>query len=241
MYTFHSKVRYSELNHYIGSMYPSSIINYFQDCSTFQSEDLNRGLAFLQAENKVWLLNSWQLQLRQPMHLGDSIEVGTWPYAFRGFYGYRNFIMKDDKKNVLAVANSIWVYLDLSTGKPARIPDDLNGYKIEPPYPMEPIQRKLKVPKNCAAQAPFTVFKANIDSYHHINNAQYIKIAEEYLPCNFMTTSLKVEYRMQAVLGDTLFPLVSVQADHYTIILANAEQKPYAILEFYGSCPDENN
>jgi acyl-ACP thioesterase len=216
-------------------MDPSSIINYFQDCSTFQSEDMNRGLAFLQAKHRVWLLNSWQLQLFHPIRLGDAIEIGTWPYDFKGFYGYRNFTMKDDKDTVLAVANSIWVYVDTTTGKPTRIPADLNGYKIEPPYPMEPIQRKLDIPEGTETRTPVTVIKSNIDSYNHVNNGQYIKIAEEYLPTDFMVDAMKVEYRMQAVLGDTLLPLVSADEKGYTVILADAAHKPYAIIEFHGT------
>lgn len=235
MYTFQSRARYSELNHFKGCMDPSSIINYFQDCSTFQSEDMNRGLTFLQSKHRVWLLNSWQLQLIHPIRLGDILEVGTWPYAFHGFYGYRNFIMKDEKKNVLAVANSIWVYIDTTTGRPVRIPADLNGYKIEPPYPMEPIERKLEVPENVETRALITVIKSNIDSYNHVNNGQYIKLAEEYLPNNFMINSMKVEYRMQAVLGDTILPLVSVCENCYTVVLADTTQKPYAIIEFHGA------
>ena len=235
MYTFHSRVRYTEINHFQGIMSPSTIINYFQDCSTFQSEDMNRGLEFLEAKHRVWLLNSWQLNLLHPIKLGDKIEIGTWPYAFHGFYGYRNFIMRNENQVDLAVANSIWVYLDTETGKPARIPADCNGYKIEPPYPMEEIQRKLEVPDNSTVHPRVPVIKSNIDSYHHVNNGQYIKIAEEYLPNNFMISSMKVEYRKQAVFGDCILPLISTDVNCYTVTLADMQQKPYAIIEFHGT------
>ena len=48
MYSFKSRVRYSELNHQTHTLDPYGIINYFQDCSTFQSEELNIGLEALQ-------------------------------------------------------------------------------------------------------------------------------------------------------------------------------------------------
>jgi medium-chain acyl-[acyl-carrier-protein] hydrolase len=235
MYTFDSRVRYSEMNHQRGTMDSSSIINYFQDCSTFQSEDMNRGLTYLQTKNRVWLLNSWQLQILCPMQLGDCITIGTWAYDFQGFYGYRNFIMKNDAGEVLAVANSIWVYIDTDTGKPTRIPKDYADYTIEPPYSMEYAQRKIDVPKNYSLQAPFDVVKSNIDSYNHVNNGQYIKMAEEYLPDTFMVQSMRVEYRMQAVFGDTILPMVSIENNCYTIVLADKTNKPYAVIEFCGN------
>ena len=45
MYTFESRVRYSEVDHTELITLPA-IINYFQDCSTFQSEDLGVGIDY---------------------------------------------------------------------------------------------------------------------------------------------------------------------------------------------------
>ena len=46
MYTFDGRVRYSEIDHK-GTMTLPALINYFQDCSTFQSEDLGLGTEVL--------------------------------------------------------------------------------------------------------------------------------------------------------------------------------------------------
>ena len=46
MYEFDSRVRYSEVDHH-GTMTVPALINYFQDCSTFQSEDLGIGTTVL--------------------------------------------------------------------------------------------------------------------------------------------------------------------------------------------------
>ena len=43
MYEFDSRVRYSEVDHH-GTMTVPALINYFQDCSTFQSEQLGYGM-----------------------------------------------------------------------------------------------------------------------------------------------------------------------------------------------------
>jgi acyl-ACP thioesterase len=234
MYSFKSRVRFSELNHQIGALGCSSIINYFQDCSTFQSEDLNIGLDYLEANNRVWLMNSWQLQIVKPAKLADDLIVGTWAYDFKGFYGYRNFIMKDEKDQVFAVANSIWVYLDTETGRPAKIPEDHGGYDLEPPYPMEHAARKIDLPEHAVRHPSFTVIKSNIDTYHHVNNGQYIKMAEEYLPGNFLVHTMRVEYRMQAVIEDVMIPMVSEEDGRFLVVLENEGKKPYAIIEFEG-------
>lgn len=232
MYTFSSRARYTEINHHNGTMNPSAIINYFQDCSTFQSEDMNLGISYLEEKKRVWFLASWQLQIFNPVRLGDHITIGTWPYGFKGFYGYRNFIMKDDKQKVLSVADSIWVYMDTENNCPAKVPDDNAGYELEPPYPMEHMERKIKIPKDLVPYPSFPVVKSNIDSYKHVNNGQYIKMAEEFLPSNFLVSRMRVEYKKQALYGDIIYPKVSICDNKYCIVLDSDQGKPYAIVEF---------
>ena len=55
MYTFDSRVRYSEIDHQ-GTMTLPALINYFQDCSTFQSESLGLGMKALREKKKAWVL-----------------------------------------------------------------------------------------------------------------------------------------------------------------------------------------
>ena len=62
MYEFDSRVRYSEVDHH-GTMTVPALINYFQDCSTFQSEDLGIGTTVLKEEKRAWLLSYWQVIL----------------------------------------------------------------------------------------------------------------------------------------------------------------------------------
>ena len=58
MYSFKSRVRYSE----VGSDQKLSLgglINYFQDCSTFHSEDLGLGIEYMGPKGQAWILSSW--------------------------------------------------------------------------------------------------------------------------------------------------------------------------------------
>ncbi len=50
---------------------------------------------------------------------------------------------------------------------------------------MEYADRKICVPEEMEEQESFQVAKHHLDINHHVNNAQYIKMAEEYLPEGF--------------------------------------------------------
>ena len=92
MYQFNSRIRYSETDE-TGRLSVPGIINYMQDCSTFQSEDRHAGVDFLTGRNRAWLLSSWRILIDRYPRLGEEIAVGTWHCGTKGIYGYRNFVL----------------------------------------------------------------------------------------------------------------------------------------------------
>ena len=137
MYTFDSRVRYSEIDH-TGNMTLPALINYFQDCSTFQSEDIGLGTEVLKAKKKAWILSYWQIVIERLPALGERITAGTFATEFKGLYGNRNFVLDDARGNRLAYANSVWVFMDMEKGRPARPePEDVLPYGSEPALEME--------------------------------------------------------------------------------------------------------
>jgi len=231
MYSFKSRVRYSEVDK-DKKMDMYSIINYFQDCSTFQSEDIGMGLDFLENEKRVWLMNAWQIVADRYPVIGEDITVSTWAYGFNGMYGYRNFIITDSNDTVCTAANSIWVYMDTESYRPAKVTEDVvKGYEIEKAYEMDYAPRKITIPKNLTILDNFPVIRSNIDTNNHVNNGQYIKMAEEFLPGGFPVRQMRAEYRRSAILGDIIVPMVCENADSITVVLADTNEKPYAVIE----------
>ena len=94
MYHFDSRVRYSETDEN-GRLSLTGVLNYLQDCSTFQSEDLGIGIRYLTAHDRAWWVTSWQIAIDRYPVLGERIVISTWPYEFKGIYGYRNFAIQD--------------------------------------------------------------------------------------------------------------------------------------------------
>ncbi len=233
MYTFDSRIRYSEVDAH-KKLTLTGIANYFQDCSTFQSEDLNVGIETLSKQHRAWLLNSWQIVVKRAPLLCEKVTLGTWPYDFKGIYGLRNFIMKDEAGEICAYANSVWICVDTVSGHPTRItPEMIAAYSEESPFEMEYAARKIPVPKVLEERPAFDVTASNIDTNQHVNNAQYILMAQEYLPENFEVGEFRVEYRKAAVLGDRIFPKVAYDETHCTVVLTDEAQHIFAVLAFF--------
>ena len=98
MYTFQSKVRYSELDAE-KKLSIAAIVDYFQDCSTFQSEALGVGIEYLESVEMLWVMSYWQIVIDRYPHLCENITIGTFPYEFKGFLGFRNFFIEDEAGN----------------------------------------------------------------------------------------------------------------------------------------------
>ena len=146
-YQFDSRVRYSETG-MDRRLTAVSLVDYFQDCSTFQSESLGCGLDYMAENSLAWMVLSWQIEIVRRPSLGEKITVQTWPYGFKAFYGYRNFALLDEKGDYLAKANSIWVMMDLASGKPCKDTSAYTQkYQLEPNLEMETASRKIRIPK----------------------------------------------------------------------------------------------
>lgn len=233
MYTFDSRVRYSEVGE-DGCLSLQSLLDYFQDCSTFHSEDIGLGMEYLESIRRVWLLSAWQICIERYPRLSEHIVIGTSPYEFRSFMGCRNFLMQTASGEVLAYANSIWTLMDTESMRPAKPTQEmLAGYVLEGKYPMDYAPRKIAVPADGGAREPFTVKPHHLDTNHHVNNGQYVRMAMDYIPTDFTIRQLRVEYKSQAVLGDVICPVVSNREDGslYTVSLNTKEGNPYSIVE----------
>lgn len=232
MYTFESRIRYSETDK-TGHLKLESLLDYFQDCSTFQSEDIGLGLGYCRDHHVVWVMSSWQIVVKRYPLMGEKVTIGTWPYEFKGFVGYRNFCMMDEQGKEIACANTIWGLLDTDTGKPTKPSEEmLEGYKPEPRLEMEYAPRRIKVPQDSVLGEPVHIKNYHLDTNQHVNNGQFIRIAMDSLEQSFAIAQLRAEYKKQVLLGDILTPHLSrTEEGKHVIVLENAENDICCIVE----------
>lgn len=231
MYTYERRVTYSEIA-LDGMADEAQLVRYFQDCSTMQSESLGMGIDFLEQHSHVWMLTAWQIIFSRRPGLGELIKTGTWAYGFDAMYGYRNFILKDQKDELLAVANSIWVLINTQTGRPEKLTGEyVDGYGSEEKYPMDYAPRRIRLPKEWEELEPFLVTRADLDTNCHVNNARYISMALEYIPENTHISQMRVEYKKAAVYKDYIYPKINKDEDKITVALCDNSGQVYVAVE----------
>ena len=92
--------------------------------------------------------------------------------------------------------------------------------------------RRIILPKTEGeVMEPVKVLRADIDYNKHLNNANYVRMAMELLPEDFVVSGLRVEYRVAAKLGDLLVPTIYKNGETIFVALSIGEDVS-AIIEF---------
>lgn len=234
MYTMKSNIRYSECGPDNKLKIPA-IINYFQDCTTENSEKIGAGFTYLKQKKRAWILNAWNVEIFRRPEVGETVEVSTWATGFKGVFGPRDFQMKTAQGELLVSAKSLWVYLDTESMRPTKPTDEeMAAYQVEPSFSEETITRKIKLPEEMTYAGTFPVGRYQIDTNHHVNNSQYVQIACEVIREDFIVREVRVEYRKAAVFGEAFIVKQKEEEGHIVVGLCDEEDSPYAIVEFIG-------
>ena len=232
IYSFDGRVRYSETGEN-GLLTLPGILNYFQDCSTFQSEEVGLGLKVLKEWKRFWVLSAWQVIVERYPALGEQIRTSTWAYGFRGFMGFRNFTMDTADGERLAYANTFWTYIHAENGFPVKLTErDTTAYGIEEKLEMDYAPRKIVLPEEYIKEDVFYVQKHHLDTNHHVNNCQYVQMAMEMLDQERVIRQVRVEYKKSAVLGDMIVPRTGDRDGRTVVELCTTEGELYAAVEF---------
>jgi acyl-ACP thioesterase len=235
MYTMTARIRYTELDEN-RNLSLVSIINFMQDCCIYEAEDGGIGIDWLLEHKTAWMLTNWQVKIRRRPVFCEHVKITTWATGFRHFLGTRNFkIENEETGEPLIYAYSEWAYVNVERQRPEmKIPEkEIMVYGTAEPLDMGFERGKLTIPEKLAAMAPITVTELQLDTNHHVNNAQYVALACSVLPEGTAeVTDFRCEVRQQSMLGDIIFPYVAEENGVKTVVLNDPEGKPKLVARF---------
>lgn len=232
MYSYEINVGYSVTDE-DRTMTVPAILDCFQDAAIFEAENGKITMDYLYSRHMAWLLSSWQIVFSRRPKLNERIKITTFPYDFKGFLGYRNFTLTDADGEMLVKAASIWSLVDTQKLCPTKLEQELiDGYEILGKLEMNYAPRKIALIGNGEQRDVWCVRRCQIDSNKHMNNAEYVRLAMEYLPEHAVVQELRVEYKKAAYLGDKLSAVVYLPENKCQVRLNDVDGNAYAVTEF---------
>lgn len=206
MYSYDTIVRYSETGGRF-CLPVSGIANYFQDCAILHSDAVGTGIKYLKDHERAWFLISWQIDIDRYPILHEKVSVSTWAYMFKGSLGFRNFLIRDMKGNIIVKAATIWSYVDTVSMRPAKVDDEMAAsyQPLSPRIDMEYTPRKINLFDNHKTFDKRVVMAHQIDSNNHMNNEAYLAIAMEYMDDVDSIKRVRAEYKQQFSIDETIY------------------------------------
>jgi acyl-CoA thioester hydrolase len=82
--------------------------------------------AATQAAGATWVVRTHRIEYRRPALTGDHLEVRTWIADYRKVVSLRKYeFHRLGDGTLLAQGETDWVFVDLVTGRPKRIPPEI--------------------------------------------------------------------------------------------------------------------
>ena len=232
MYSLKYKVTTSTCDS-AGKLKLYSALQMMQDCSEMWIDSEPGIKQYFTEQNMAQLLATRQVEIVRVPEYKEELTVTTSVYGMKPMFGFRNTFIYDAEGNPCYKTWSMGAFVDKVAGKLKRVYDaTIASMTLEPQLEMNYRDRRIILPKTEGeVQKPIQVLCADIDYNKHLNNANYVRMAMELLPEDFVVSGLRVEYRVAAKRGDLLVPTI-YKLDNRIIVSLSIGEDVSAIIEF---------
>ena len=209
-----------------------SLLGYLEDTAGMHSNLVGYGLNDIERTNLTWILLNWKVQVfKRPLY-GESILVKTWARNTIKFYTFRDFEVYNAQNELIAIASSKWVLLDVKTMTLTKISDELiSKYHPENKAVFGDAKEigKLDFPNEYETMLPYTIQRKDIDINRHVHNVSYLDFAYEVLPENVYNNSsfdtFEILYKKETKLGETIKCFYSKLGDSHFVVMKTQDEK----------------
>ena len=208
------------------------ILEYFQDCGTFQSEELGLGVEEDQKNHRAWYLIAWNVKIIRHPRMSEYIDVTTQAYKMRGFYGYRRYSIIDEQGATIVSAEAIWILMNTQKMLPMKVTKEIADIYVEKDADKTVrINRKISDDGEWKEYEPIEVTKQYLDSNNHVNNTVYALWTEDILPEGACAKEVRIDYRKAAMFKETIQVFVQQQEDIFKVKYIKPDGEIAALVE----------
>lgn len=216
-----------------------AILSYLEDIGGIHSNKAGYGVYEIPQTHLSWVLLGWRLHVIRRPNYAEKIKILTWSKDAIKYYTFRDFKVYDEQENLIAIASSKWVLLDIEKGKIVKIaPEILEKYEPElnkAVFEKEEFD-KIKEPDEYQHETEYTVRRADIDVNNHMHNLNYIELANEALPDEVYRGALfndvRITYKKEIKFGETVKCKYAFRDDKHVVVVKSEDEKVlHAIIE----------
>lgn len=216
------------------------ILSILEEAAEMHSSSIGCGIHNISDTHQTWALLNWKVQVSKRPKYGDNLIVKTWAKSANKFYTYRDFEVYDENNNLLIIATSKWVLINVEKNSLTRIEDSFyTKYQPENKSVFNITELpKLTEPEFSKETYQYSVKRNDIDVNGHMHNVNYLSLVYEALPENVYNNNqfnnFEILYKKEIKFGDTVKCFYSCEDIFHTVtIKSNNENTLHAIIKLY--------
>ncbi|MDP3433549.1 MAG: thioesterase [Bacteroidota bacterium] len=204
-YTEHLSIKSYHTNQY-GQASIASIFNILIEAAWAHAQVMDWGYDSLKSNNLFWVLSRMYFQIGKYPVWQEKITLNTWSAGTDGMYAYREYIVENEKGEILLKASSAWLILDLETHKIFRLSDFRATFpkRIDANACRNP--KRIKPDIHTGELKYFPVLFSELDINQHFNSVKSVERVLDDFGIEFLnqneSAELEVNYLKEGQTGD---------------------------------------
>ena len=207
------------------------LLRYLEDVAGLHSEIAGYGITDMNTTRKSWILLSWKVEVKQRPLINDSLTVKTWSRCIDRFYAFRDFEVRNQYDEIVCIATSKWVFMDIDSGRLVKVSDEI-AEKYKPELNSKVFEEqdlpKLKEPEGKILKTEFKITRNLIDINKHLHNIYYLDIAKEALPEEIGISNelnyFEIMYKKEIKLGENVKAIYAKNDDFHYVTIKNEDE-----------------
>lgn len=236
-YQYHYRIGVTDIDRQ-AKITNKAILKIFQDIAGMHSESVHLGINDIALTKLSWVILNWKIQVLKRPQYNEEILVTTWIRNTNKITLYRDFEMKNQLGEIVAIGTSKWTLIHIDTKTLMKIPQEaIQAYGEENKKVFnENTIEKLEKPKEYDSQIEYKILRRDIDINEHVHNLYYLDMAYEALPehtyYQASFNQVEIYYKLQIKPEDKVTCLYAKKNNaHIVTITSNQEKTLHAIIK----------
>ena len=215
-----------------------ALLEIMQNVSGFHSASIGYGVLEVEYKKRAWMLLDWKMKVIKRPKYNEEIVAETWSRKVERLYAYRDFQLKDNEGNIIAIGTSRWIFVDIDRRRPVRLTADIADlYESETDKQVFKGEiEDINSNENYIFKKDYFIQRRDIDINKHMHNLNYLDMAYEILPDDVYNNktfdNVRIVYKKEILYGEKVECYYEEDNDRY-IVTAKIQDKIHAIIELY--------
>ncbi len=188
----------------------TTLANFFQEVAYHHASELGLGYHEMKSRKTTWVLSRMRIHMKRYPVWNEQIKLETWPSGAERLFALRDFRVMDSKGEVIGMASTAWLILDIDTHRLIRPKEMMEQFKmiVHDVQMFDTPLDKIIVPGETKLMNQHTVAYSDLDIVGHVNNVKYMEWCIDAIssPENAEKEicELEINFNHEALFGDRI-------------------------------------